>query len=97
MPWQLQPLIWPLLIATLALLAIPHRARPQEVSAAVRAACDADVRTLCPAEYAAKDAPAIAACMKGHAPFVGRAPFISNGCVKAWLAEHPPERKRKDK
>jgi hypothetical protein len=97
MPWQLQPLIWPLIIATLALLAIPHRAHPQEVSEAVRAACDADVRTLCPAEYEAKDAAAIAACMRGHAPFVGREPFISNGCVKAWLKEHPPEPKRRNK
>jgi hypothetical protein len=97
MHWQLQPIIWPIIIATLALLAVPHRAHPQEVSAAIRAACEGDVRTLCPAEYARKDADAIAACMKGHAPFIGKPPFISPRCVKAWITEHPPEPKRTKK
>ena len=95
MHWQLQPLIWPIIIATLALLAVPHKAHPQEISEAVKKACDADVRTLCRAEYAAKDAEAIAACMKSHAPFIGKPPFISPACVKAWMAEHPPQHKRK--
>jgi hypothetical protein len=110
MHWQLQPIIWPIIIATLALLAAPHRAHPQppvaqsatgtpaqEPSPAIRAACDADVRTLCPSEYETKDARAIASCMKSHAPFIGSPPYISPGCVKAWLDEHPPERKSKKK
>jgi hypothetical protein len=56
MPWQLQPLIWPIIIATLALLSVPHKAHPgtpaAEPSAAVKAACTADVKRLCPKEYA---------------------------------------------
>jgi hypothetical protein len=95
MPWQLQPIIWPIIIATLALLAVPHKARPQEVSSAVRAACEGDMRALCPDEYAAQDGPAIATCMKSHAPFIGKPPFVSTDCVNAWLAEHPANRRKK--
>ena len=91
MPWQLQPLIWPLLIATLALLAIPHRAKPAEPSAAIKSACSDDVRRLCPKEYAnrhADGAAAIGACMRAHVF------SISPRCIKAWLTEHPEDRKQ---
>jgi hypothetical protein len=90
MPWQLQPLVWPLLIATLALLAIPHRARPAEPSAAIKAACTDDVKRLCPKEYADRHrdgGAGIGGCMKAHAF------SISGRCVKAWLFEHPGDRK----
>jgi hypothetical protein len=87
MPWQLQPLIWPIIIATLALLAVPRPARPQEPSPAVRAACEGDIKRLCPKEHAAGDGAAIAACMRAHAF------SISRGCVNAWLAEQSKERK----
>jgi hypothetical protein len=90
MPWQLQPLIWPIIIATLALLAMPHKARPAEPSAAVKAACTADVKRLCPKEYAnrhADDGAAIGTCMKTHAF------SISGRCIKAWLFEHPEDKR----
>ena len=48
MHWHIQPLIWPLLIATLALLAIPHPAHPQSPSL-VRA-CAAAVGKTCHAQ-----------------------------------------------
>ena len=104
MPWQLQPLIWPILIATLALLAIPHRAHPghpvaqsatgtpaAEPSAAIKAACSEDVRRLCPKEYANRHADggaAIGGCMRRHV-FA-----ISGRCIKAWLTEHPEDKKQ---
>jgi hypothetical protein len=59
MPWQLQPLIWPLLIATLALLAMPHKAHPAEPShprqpsAALVNACRDDALRLCAAQVGA--------------------------------------------
>jgi hypothetical protein len=51
MPWQLQPLIWPILIATLALLAVPHKAHPQ--SADLVNACRDDALRLCVREVRA--------------------------------------------
>jgi hypothetical protein len=45
MPWQLQPLIWPFLIATLAMLAIPKHAHPQ--SASLVKACYRSVYRAC--------------------------------------------------
>jgi hypothetical protein len=51
MPWQLQPLIWPLLIATLALLAIPRNAHPQ--SADLINACRDDAIRLCESQVRA--------------------------------------------
>ena len=90
MPWQLQPLIWPIIIATLALLAMPHKAHPQEPSAAVKAACSADVKRLCPKEYLNRHADggaSIGTCMKAHAF------SISPRCIKAWLFEHPEDKK----
>jgi len=103
MPWQLQPLIWPIIIATLALLSVPHKAHPAspvaqsaagipaaEPSAAVKAACTADVKRLCPKEYANRHADggaAIGACMKAHAF------SISGRCIKAWLFEHPEDKR----
>lgn len=83
MPWQLQPLIWPIVIATLALLSVPHKARPAEPSAAVRRACVGDVKRLCPAEYAARDAAGIGECMKKAGPL-----RISLKCQSAWIKEH---------
>jgi hypothetical protein len=88
MPWHLQPLIWPIIIATLALLAVPRPARPDEPSPAVRAACEGDIKRLCPKEHAAADGAAIAVCMRAHA-FA-----ISRGCVRAYLNEHPQEKNR---
>ena len=91
MPWQLQPLIWPIVIATLALLAVPHKARPQEPSAAIKAACTSDVVRLCPKEYAARHrdgGASIGPCMRSHAF------SISGRCMKAWLFEHPEDRKQ---
>ena len=93
MPWQLQPLIWPIIIATLALLSVPHKAHPgtpaAEPSAAVKAACTADVKRLCPKEYANRhaDGAAIGTCMKAHAF------SISGRCIKAWLFEHPEDKR----
>jgi hypothetical protein len=90
MPWQLQPLIWPIIIATLALLAMPHKARPAEPSAAIKAACTTDVKRLCPKEYANRHADggaAIGSCMKAHAF------SISGRCIKAWLFEHPEDKR----
>jgi hypothetical protein len=94
MPWQLQPLIWPIIIATLALLSVPHKAHPgtpaAEPSAAVKAACTADVKRLCPKEYANRHpdgGAAIGACMKAHAF------SISGRCIKAWLFEHPEDKR----
>jgi hypothetical protein len=85
MHWHLEPLILPVLIAILLLLAIPH-AHPgtptQEPSPAIRRACDNDVRRLCPKEYAARDGAAIHACMKEHAL------QVSLRCAAAWLREH---------
>jgi hypothetical protein len=84
MHWQIQPLIWIAIIGTLALLAIPRAAHPADTpSAAVRRACDADVRRLCPKEYAVRDRAGIGACMKANWT------AISVGCVAAWLKEHP--------
>ncbi|HEV3394499.1 MAG TPA: hypothetical protein VG100_00055 [Xanthobacteraceae bacterium] len=82
MHWQLQPIIWLVLIATLAILAIPHPAHPQEPSAAIRRACDGDVRRLCPKEYAARDGARIRDCMGEH-KF-----SISLRCQAAWIKEH---------
>jgi hypothetical protein len=90
MPWQLQPLIWPIIIATLALLAMPHKARPAEPSAAVKAACTADVKRLCPKEYLNRHVDggaAIGTCMKTHAF------SISGRCIKAWLTDHPEDKR----
>lgn len=90
MPWQLQPIIWPIIIATLALIAMPHKAHPatasQGASPAIRAACDGDIRRLCPKEHAAGDGAAIARCMRAHAF------SISTRCINAWLSEHPQEK-----
>jgi hypothetical protein len=81
MHWRLEPIIWVLIIGTLALLAIPRPAHPQ--SSAIRRACDADVRRLCPKEYAARDRAGIGTCMKTNWT------QISAACVAAWLKEHP--------
>ena len=62
MHWQLQPLIWPILIATLALLAIPHQAHPQ--SAALVKACYRSVYRACHDEVKALDRKAAGACVK---------------------------------
>jgi hypothetical protein len=86
MHWQLQPVILVLIIGTLALLAIPRAAHPQEPSAAVRRACDGDVRRLCPKEYRAKDSAAIGTCMRAH--WTG----ISGRCMAAWGSEHPGQK-----
>jgi hypothetical protein len=90
MPWQLQPLIWPIVIATLAMLAIPRPAHPTEPSEAIKRACTADVKRLCPREYLHRHADGgagIGTCMKAHAF------SISGRCIKAWLFEHPEDKK----
>jgi hypothetical protein len=66
MPWQLQPLIWTIVIATLALLAIPHKAHPAEPSAALIKACYRTVYRECHDEVAALDRKAAGACVKAN-------------------------------
>jgi hypothetical protein len=97
MHWRLEPIIWVLIIGTLALLAIPRPAHPvsgeasrtaladasQGASPEIRRACDGDVRRLCPKEYAARDRAGIGQCMKTNWT------QISAACVAAWLKEHP--------
>jgi hypothetical protein len=86
MHWQLQPLIIVLLLGTLALLAIPRVAHPQTASPAIRKACDGDIRTLCPKEYAMRRgrAKAICLCMNER----GGAFTVSLACQRAWIKEH---------
>jgi hypothetical protein len=83
MHWQMQPILWPIIIATLALLAVPHNAHPQQPSAAIRAACDGDVKKLCPHAYRSGSATLICRCMARQNTF-----SISWGCRTAWIKEH---------
>jgi hypothetical protein len=62
MPWQLQPLIWPFIIATLAMLAIPRPAHPQ--SAALIKACYRSVYRVCHDEVRNLDRKAAGECVK---------------------------------
>ena len=64
MPWQLQPLIWPILIATLALLAMPHKAHPQ--SASLIKACYRSVYRACHDEVARLDRKATGECVQAN-------------------------------
>jgi len=91
MHWHMEPLILPILIAILLLLSIPFA---HSQSAAIVTACDADVRRLCPVEYAAVRGSgsrkrhalmrvAVAKCMQA------RGSEISAPCVAAWRREHP--------
>jgi hypothetical protein len=87
MHWHFQPLLWPFIIGTLALLAVPHSAHPQQPSPALRAACDADARKLCPLEYALPHGPrreaAVGLCMKQRAGLLN----TSLACKAAWIKE----------
>jgi hypothetical protein len=87
MPWQLQPLIWPFLIATLALLAIPHKAHPQ--SAALVKACYRSVYRTCHDEVRNLDRRAAGACVKAN--FDKLAPR----CRALIEAEFPEAKERK--
>ncbi|MBV8753346.1 MAG: hypothetical protein JO328_10870 [Hyphomicrobiales bacterium] len=62
MPWQLQPLIWPFIIATLALLAMPRPAHPQ--SKALIKACYRTVYEQCHDQVKALDRKATGECVK---------------------------------
>ena len=64
MPWQIQPLSAPAIIATLALLALPHNAHPQ--SAALVKACYRSVYRACHDEVARLDRKAAGACVKAN-------------------------------
>lgn len=64
MPWQIQPLIWPIIIATLALLSVPHKAHPQ--SAALIKACYRTVYKECEAQVKALDRKAAGECVKAN-------------------------------
>lgn len=64
MPWQLQPLIWPFIIATLAMLAIPRHAHPQ--SAALVKACYRTVYRACHDEVARLDRKAAGVCVQAN-------------------------------
>ncbi len=64
MPYQLGPLILPFLIATLALLAMPHRAHPQ--SASLIKACYRSVYRECHDAVARLDRKAAGACVKAN-------------------------------
>jgi hypothetical protein len=64
MPWQLQPIIWPIIIATLALLAVPHKARPAEPSAALVKACFRTIYKECREQVKALDRKAAGECVK---------------------------------
>jgi hypothetical protein len=89
MHWQLQPIIWPIVIATLALLAVPQKAHPAEPSPAIRAACEQDVKRLCPKAYRSQSALLICYCMQRQSVF-----SISPKCVAAYLAEHGASRSK---
>jgi len=65
MPWRLEPLIWPILIATLALLAIP-RAHGGEPPPDLIAACQGDVMRFCLRAAMSQDKDAIDRCMRAH-------------------------------
>lgn len=64
MPWQLQPLIWPIVIATLALIAIPRQAHPQ--SSALVKACYRSVYRACHEQVRALDRKAAGECVKAN-------------------------------
>jgi hypothetical protein len=67
MDWRLEPIILPLLIATLLLLAIPQRAHPQ--SQELIDACRGDALRLCPVEVGQAMLGArkpIGRCMRAH-------------------------------
>jgi hypothetical protein len=84
--------IWALASAVLVLLV--ERVAPAEPSAAVKAACTADVKRLCAKEYAKRHADGgagIGVCMKAHAPWPVGSGGISASCIKAWLFEHPED------
>src|SRR5262249_54757462 len=66
MPWQLQPIIWPIIIATLALLAVPHKARPQEPSVELIQACFRPLYRYCREEVKRLDRTAAGACVKAN-------------------------------
>ena len=79
MPRQLQPIIWPIIIATLALLAVPHKARPQhpvaqsatgtptqEPSAELMQACFRPVYRFCREEVKRLDRKAAGECVKAN-------------------------------
>jgi hypothetical protein len=97
MHWRFEPILPWLLIGTLALLAIPRAAHPghpvaqgatgtptQEPSPAIRRACDADARRLCPQEYGSHSAILIGNCMKQKAG----PSSVSLKCQAAWIKEH---------
>jgi hypothetical protein len=67
MDWRLEPIILPLLIATLLTLATPRAAHPQ--SQELIDACSGDAMRLCPAQVAAAMAGVrkpIGKCMHAH-------------------------------
>jgi hypothetical protein len=64
MPWQLQPFIWPILIATLALIAIPRPAHPQ--SSALVKACYRSVYRECHEQVKTLDRKATGECVKAN-------------------------------
>jgi hypothetical protein len=81
MPWQLQPIIWPIIIATLALLAIPHKAHPgppvaqsatgtptaeHEPSAELMQACFRPLWRYCREEVKRLDRKAAGECVKAN-------------------------------
>ena len=66
MPWQLQPIIWPIIIATLALLAVPHKARPREPSAELVQACFRPLYRYCREEVKRLDRKAAGECVKAN-------------------------------
>ena len=72
MHWQLQPILWPIIIATLALLAMPPRAHPAPPSSQLVALCSADAQRLCPSEVVSGDHDRIGRCMRAHRKAVSK-------------------------
>jgi hypothetical protein len=64
MHWHIQPLIWVLVIGTLALLAIPRPAHPQPAD--LIEACTVDALRWCPSQAMSRDKDSIDKCMRAH-------------------------------
>jgi hypothetical protein len=90
MHWKLEPLIWPLLIATLALLAIPHFVHGQDIPdpnlTPGVARTDLTTEQVCKTKWG-KDRRAVTATMK-KAVFVSYGIKCGKRCGKLYEVDH---------